>query len=468
LVMHNRPENDTITAIATPPGLGAIACIRVSGPEAFKAVNGLLPEGDRIEKIPPRYVWLSWLVSRPGKQLDQVTLVRYAKPHSYTGEDLVEIFCHGGRLVPGLIVERLVARGCRVAEPGEFTRRAVLNSKLDLVQAESIADIVAAESPAQLGNALLNLEGAFSRKVNGLRRKLLDACTMLELGLDFSEEDVEFADRQQIGNLLDEIGRTLENLLAGFERGQALKEGWRVAIIGKPNVGKSSLMNALLKHDRVIVSSIPGTTRDTVEDRIHLGGHLFRIIDTAGIRNESDEIEQFGIERSQRAAQEADIVLFVSDNSVDADSCDEKIATECLPNGWSKKQPAVIHVCNKTDLPASHRPFRFENGHIRTVATSALSGDGISELEKAIVEMVSPGKTPPGHEIFYINVRQRACLQQALAALQSAKRSLDENLSAEFIAADIRHTAEAMGALVGEIATEEILEEIFANFCIGK
>lgn len=465
-------DNQTIVALATPPGKGSIACIRVSGAKAFSAVNGLLPADKSLERFSYNTIGLVWLLAPNGERLDQVTLVRYQKPRSYTGEDVVEIFCHGGKLIPNLIIEHLSALGCRLAHPGEFTQRALLNGKLDLIQAEAVADLIGAESPAYLRGALAHLEGAFSRQLGELREKILHACALLELGLDFSEEDVEFADRAQLKNELLHLDKTIANLLSGFARGQALKEGWRIAIIGKPNVGKSSLMNALLKYDRVIVSDIPGTTRDTIDERLFINGLLFRLIDTAGIREHArdlaGEIEKIGIERSRRAAKEADVLLFVTDDSQNGEEADRILLEECFHLQNKNCQVAVIQVRNKSDLVIAPQPFLLEEKLSKSVRVSAITGAGIEELENTIAEAVMPFAGLSSSEIQHINLRQKLCLQNARSALASALSSLEKNLSAEFITVDLREVIHQLGVLVGEVTTEDVLGEIFSKFCIGK
>jgi tRNA modification GTPase len=460
------PDEDTIVAISSPLGRGAIVCIRVSGKTANATVNQILESGKTIDVFPPRTMHLVWLSTKEGKRLDQVTLARYAAPSSYTGEDLIEIFCHGGKWVPALIVENLCQVGCRLAEPGEFTRRAFFNNKLDLIQAEAVEDIIAAESPAGLQNALQHLEGQFSEKMRQLRQRLLHTCALLELGLDFSEENVEFADRSQLQTELEGLEKEITFLLASFQRGQALKDGWRVAIIGKPNVGKSSLMNVLLRQDRVIVSSIPGTTRDTVEDSFMLDGQRFRLIDTAGIRTSHDEIEQQGILRSRRAAEEAHIILFVRDQSQPVDHFDEAIASECSRFASEVTEKKIISIRNKSDLPKSPRAVRLPFPVAAELETSTVTGAGISELEKALC--VTAADSDHSGEVVLTNLRHKQCLEKALSALLNAKHSLNENLSAEFVAADLREVTHQIGVLVGEVTTEDILGEIFSHFCIGK
>ena len=464
--MTAKAKNSTIVAITTHPGKGSLACIRVSGENAYHYVNTLLATDLDITKISPRKISLQWLFSSTQERLDQVTLIRYCAPHSYTGENIVEIFSHGGRIVPNLILEQLCSAGCSLAKPGEFTQRAVLNGKLDLIQAESIAEIVDAESPASLQSFLTHLEGSFSRKLTNLRQKILHVCALLELGLDFAEEDVEFANYDQLRIQFEQIDNELKILLSGFTRGQAMKDGWSIAIIGKPNVGKSSLMNALMKHDRVIVSSVPGTTRDTIEERIQLEGHLFRVIDTAGIRNRSDEIEKIGIERSRLAAQKADIIIFVTDHSSNAKSTDHEIAQECLQLCSQKNNSVLIHVCNKTDLHKADSEFQFDRDEIKVVHTSAIENFGISTLESALVNSIKNETSK--EDILYINSRQKVCLENASKALDNAKESLSKGLSAEFIAMDLREFTHQLGTLIGDVATEDILGEIFSNFCIGK
>jgi tRNA modification GTPase len=468
-------EDDTIVAISSPPGRGAIVCVRVSGKAAFTIVSRLLEKGKNLESFAPRTLHLVWLVDKESKRLDQVTLTRYVAPHSYTGEDLVEIFCHGGKWVPALIVENLCHAGCRLADPGEFTRRAFFNRKLDLIQAEAVEDIIAAESPASLQNALQQLEGDFSDRMRQLRERLLHACALLELGLDFSEEDVEFADRAQLRAELEGLENEINFLLASFQRGQALKDGWRVAIIGKPNVGKSSLMNMLLRQDRVIVSSIPGTTRDTVEDSFMLDGQRFRLIDTAGIRTSHDEIESQGIARSRRAAEEAHIIFFVSDQSQPADHFDEAIISECSRFAHKTAEKKIVHVRNKSDLPKTSDTVRLPFFVDVELAISAKTGAGITELEKALCSVTNSNEIGQSKSVnrkseivVLTNLRHKQCLEKSLAALLAAKKSLDDNLSAEFVAADLREVIHQIGVLAGEVTTEDILGEIFSHFCIGK
>jgi tRNA modification GTPase len=472
--MANLIEEDTIVAIASAPGRGAIACLRVSGTEAYPAVEQLLEAGKTLETFAPHTIQLAWLVDRDGRRLDQAMVVRYPAPHSYTGEDVVEIFCHGGKWAPRLIVENLCHAGCRIAEPGEFTRRAFFNRKLDLIQAEAIEDIVAAESPAGLQNALHHLEGHFSEKLQQLRQKLVRSCALLELGLDFSEEDVEFADRAQLAAELDELEKEIRFLLSGFQRGQAIKEGWRVAIIGKPNVGKSSLMNVLLRDDRVIVSAQPGTTRDTVEDSLVLEGQRFRLVDTAGIRHSKDEVERAGVARSRRAAEQAHIILFLSDRSQPAEDLDYTIAAECArytgQAGTEGAMPAknILHIRNKSDLPKASNTVQLSFPVDAELETSATTGAGIRELEKKLCALTGHEGQARAGEIVLTNLRHQQGLEKALAALIQARQSLETNLSAEFVATDLREVLHQIGILVGEVTTEDILGEIFAHFCIGK
>ncbi len=461
-------SNDTIVALASPPGKGSIACLRISGPQSFALIHDLLPAHKPLQEFPINKIGVAWLRNERNEKIDQVTLVRYQAPHSYTGEDVVEIFCHGGKIIPSLIMESLCARGARPARPGEFTKRALLHGKMDLIQAEAVAEIVNAESPAYLHGVVSQLEGAFSKRVGDLRQRLLHACALLELGLDFSEEDLEFADRVQLARELREVDEVLAYLLAGFNRGQAFKEGWRVAIVGKPNVGKSSLMNALLKHDRVIVSDIPGTTRDTIDERLMIKGMLFRVIDTAGIRAHAEQIEKIGIERSRRAAREAEVILFVSDRASEANQDDLALAEECAQIQSAEGKPAIIHVCNKSDLEPSPRAFVFENGRAQTISLSAATGSGIAELEKMMVAAVAPEPARASEEAYFINQRQKLALERARASLQAAQSSLAMSLSAEFVVVDLREMIRQLEALVGEVTNEDVLGEIFANFCIGK
>lgn len=458
-------SNDTVVALATPPGQGAIAVLRVNGEQAFAAVRGLLPAGCASRAFEPRRLYLCKL----GKEtlLDQAMVAFYPAPNSYTGEDLAEVFCHGGQVVVTRIIAALVELGCRLARPGEFTRRAVEKGKLDLLQAEAVRDLVNAESPAAAHNALRQLDGELSAKIGKLRASLLQIAGLLEVELDFAEEDVEFADRRQIEDKLARLAATIENITATYDKGRGLRQGVRVAIIGKPNVGKSCLLNAMLGHERAIVSAQPGTTRDFIEEQIRAGGLLLRLIDTAGIRCSVDEIERQGLLRTRHRIEDADIILLVVDASIPTDELDDAAAQECESACTRDPRKKVLVVRNKIDLPV-----RLNGGlslpRSSEISVSALTGEGVPTLLETVSDLAKPDFAGQSNGVCITNVRHKVALERALDSIHDAQESCAKRMSAEFVARDLRSASDELGVLVGEISSELILDEIFANFCIGK
>ena len=460
-------STDTIVAQATAVGTGAIAMIRMSGPRAFDIVRRLLPAEQPGEVIEPRKLYLCRL--QTDIPLDQAMLAFFRAPGSYTGEDMVEISCHGGEMVAPRVIEALGRLGARVAQPGEFTRRAVENGKLDLLQAEAIDQLVKAESPAAAENALRQLDGELSGRIRGLRQQLIDLAALLELELDFAEEDVEFAERKDMLAALSDLAERIAALLQSWEKGRGLRHGLRVAIVGKPNVGKSSLLNALLGESRAIVSSTPGTTRAFIDELVQLGNFRFRLIDTAGIRHAGDEIEKAGVERSRARIQDADILLLVVDGSSPSEAADAAIAQECEEALTQEGHKQILLIRNKTDLPQNKE----ENGRASLSARaeirlSALTGRGIDHLRAALEKIAREDLANRPGEVCITTVRQKLALERALEYIHQGLQSCAQKLSAEFISRDLRAAGDELGLLIGEISSEQILDEIFAKFCIGK
>lgn len=439
----------TIAAISTPTGIGGIAVIRLSGDEAKSIAERFVkPLTDH------RVVYSPFVVD--GETLDEVMATYLQAPHSYTGDDTVEIACHGSLYIQQAILQQLLQAGARMAEPGEFTRRAFINGRLNLSQAEAVADLINSTSEASNKLAISQLRGGYQQKLKTMRQELLDLTALLELELDFSQEDVEFADRSRLLTLTETIESEASRLVESFRTGNAVKNGIRVAIVGEPNVGKSSLLNALLDDDRAIVSNIPGTTRDTIEDTLTIDGHLIRFIDTAGIRQSDNPIEQAGIDRSLKAAKEADVVIYVQD------------ATDCqsVPN-IPDTQATVIAALNKCDLLDYINPSTYQHTNISTykhINISAKTGMGLEELKKAIV---APFKEV-GDSAMLTNLRHYEAMKQLLDAIRLVKQGLQSETPSDLVAIDLRDAIHQIGTITGEVTTDEILGTIFSRFCIGK
>jgi tRNA modification GTPase len=447
-------ERDTIAAIATPPGAGAIALLRLSGPHALDVAYLIAPTLP-LDAV-SRKAFFVPLVDAEG-QVDEGLLTCFRAPHSFTGEDVVEVGVHGSPYVQQRLLEAMLASGARLAQPGEFTLRAFLNRKMDLSQAEAVADLIASRSAAQHRLALQQLKGGFGQRIEELREQLIDFSALIELELDFSEEDVQFAHRVELAALLDRLTDMCGELIASFRYGNAIREGIPVAILGAPNSGKSTLLNALLQEDRAIVSDIPGTTRDTVEETLTIGGILFRIIDTAGIRRTEDIVEKLGIDRSYRKAAEASIVLLLGDGSILSEGA---LRTEAA---MLRKRigtgPTVMAVMNKCDMPSTKAK--------ELMAISAKKGTGLDALKKTLVDHVQGMLHGPA-DLVVTNARHVAALTQARAALQDARKALDAGLSGELLAIDLRRAQHHLGEITGRITTDDLLGSIFGRFCIGK
>ncbi|GAA4336689.1 tRNA uridine-5-carboxymethylaminomethyl(34) synthesis GTPase MnmE [Flaviaesturariibacter amylovorans] len=453
--------SDTIVALATPPGIGAIGVIRLSGPGAIGVTNRLFPSKDLTAQ--PSHTLHVGLLKQEGEALDEVVVALYKGPRSFTGEDTTEISCHGSPYIQGRIIEACIAAGARLARPGEFTQRAFLNGKLDLAQAEAVADLIASNTAASAKTALHAIRGGFSAALRQLREGLLQFSALIELELDFSQEDVEFADRTRLRALLGEARTLTTQLLDSFRLGNVIRNGISVALIGRPNAGKSTLLNALLNEERAIVSAIAGTTRDTIEEVLNIDGILFRLIDTAGIRSHSsDAIENAGIEKSRQKLAAADLVLCLFD-AVGTEPVELQELEEELQRGG---KPWLL-VANKVDtgaLPALREKWA-HRGNV--VFISAKSGTGVDALKQEMVDRVLQGAAETESAIV-TNARHYAALQEVQRSVEDVLNGLDSGLPGDLLALDIRRCLHYLGEITGEITNEDQLDYIFSKFCIGK
>jgi tRNA modification GTPase len=456
--------NTTICAAATPPGTGALAVIRISGSEAFAITDKIFKSPAKNKKISSQAANTIHFgrIFNGNELIDEVLVSVFKAPKSYTGEDLAEISCHGSMFVRQKILNLLIKYGAEPAAPGEFTQRAFLNGKMDLSQAEAVADLIASETAAAHKIALQQLRGGFSKDLKDLREQLLHFISLVELELDFSEEDVEFADRKELNKLIDSIYSKIEKLRDSFELGNAVKNGVPVTIIGEPNVGKSTLLNALLNEDKAIVSDIAGTTRDAVEDVMSINGMLFRFIDTAGIRQTTDQIENLGIEKTMNKIQKADIVLLLTD--AEKNNARNKIE-EIREQTKGKK---LIIVFNKTDQTDTFKlPKAEELGAYRTIAISAKYKDNIEALLNILTDAVHYSKDRLNDTVV-TNTRHLHALNAAAEACKRVKEALNAQLPTDLLSQDIREVINHIGSITGEISPDEVLGNIFKNFCIGK
>lgn len=460
-------KNDNICAISTAPGRGAIAMIRISGPQAIALTEKIFLPADKSLKLAEQkgHTLIYGALLDDNEFIDNVVVALYKAPHSYTCEDVVEISCHGSPYIQQYIMEMLIERGVRVAEPGEFTLRAFLNGRLDLSQAEGVADLIASASKASHKLAINQMRGGFSLKIENLRMQLLDFAALIELELDFSEENVEFASRTQLSELLEELKSELKVLIESFRLGNVLKHGIPVAIVGKPNVGKSTLLNALLNEERAIVSDIPGTTRDSIEDVIGIRGVAFRFIDTAGLRDALDTIESIGIERTHKKMERAAIILYLFDlNEFSVDELNEDI--EALNEKYGGQNKRIILIGNKTDLLVEIPHSFSELVEHETIFISAKRKKNINLIIDSLLRSVEHGAIDS--DTLVSNARHLQALQEALKAVETIEEGFILHLSSDLIAVDIRMALHHLGTITGKVTTDEILKNIFAKFCVGK
>jgi tRNA modification GTPase len=465
-------QHDTIAALSTPEGSGGIAVIRISGSRALEAADRIFEGSDSLVHAASHHVVFGKIVGNGevGERrdlLDEVLVTVFKAPKSYTGEDVVEISCHGGRYVSHRILDMVVQNGARTAQPGEFTLRAYLNGRLDLTQAEAVADIISAKTEESLKVAAHQLSGQLSEKIKSIREMMLDMCAMLELELDFAEEDVKFADRDETAARINSAITEIEAYLSTYRRARVLKEGAKLVIAGKPNVGKSSLLNALLKQERAIVTEVAGTTRDILEEQIDIRGVYFRIVDTAGIHMTDDRIEKIGVQRSLTQIQQADIVLFLFDGSQPVDARDRMLIDQVMRD--QKKAP-ICAVINKSDLQQEINEDEIESllQDERPLHLSAKELSGFPELEEKLVRLVMGEPKSGTDQVLVTNIRQKAALEDGLRHLRAGMGAIEAGLSSEFVAFELREASHCMGEIIGEISTEDVLSNIFSKFCIGK
>ncbi|MDA0316016.1 MAG: tRNA uridine-5-carboxymethylaminomethyl(34) synthesis GTPase MnmE [Bacteroidetes bacterium] len=460
-------HNDTIIALATASGAGAIAVLRVSGAEALSISNSLFKSIHNKQLIdqPTHTVHLGHIIDGE-RVLDEVLVSIFKNPQSYTGEDVVEISCHGSSYIQQEILQLFIRKGCRAANAGEFTLRAFLNGKMDLSQAEAVADLIASDSAAAHQIALQQMRGGFSSEIKNLRQELLNFASLIELELDFSEEDVEFADRQQFEELLERIVKVLKYLIDSFSTGNVIKNGVPIAIVGAPNVGKSTLLNALLNEEKAIVSTIAGTTRDAIEDEISIEGIKFRFIDTAGIRQTNDTVEAIGIEKTFEKMAQSQVVLQLFDGSKISDETYSDIKNQIeqnLSQYPDKQQLIVVNKMDTSNLKTVEKCFE----QFDYLMISAKTGDGVETLKKQLLGLVQMGKLH-NNDTIITNARHYDALRQALDNIQKVQYGLQTRLSGDLLAIDIREALHHFGRITGEISTDDLLGNIFANFCIGK
>ncbi len=443
---------ETIVAIATPPGEGAVGIVRVSGPDAFAFAKKHFAPIRKVDLIPPFVPVLGDFDS-----IDQVLFFYYQAPRSYTGEEVVEIHGHGSPVVLRQIVQVLLKEGARLAEPGEFTKRAFLNGKLDLAQAEAVSALIASKTELAARASLAQLEGSLSRQIEQLRQQILEMFVYVEAAIDYPEEDIELLSQGQLQEKAEGLVKKIQEIRKGAQYGKLLNEGIVVAIVGKPNVGKSSLLNALLNEERAIVTPIPGTTRDIVSDTVSIEGIPVKLVDTAGIRDSQEIVEKEGIKRSVKVLEQADIVLFVCDASSEWSEEDQQI--------WKRVETKnSLVVINKSDLKLKLDDSRFDS----PIKVSAEKKEGLDRLHQSLLSSIQGAEGLFSHEQYVVNLRHEEAMRRAEASLEKTLEALKEGLSGEFVAVDMRAALDDLGEIVGQTTTDDILNQIFSTFCIGK
>ena len=465
---------DTIIALATPSGMGAIAVMRISGKGAIESVDNVFKSVKSSKKLSQQKTHTIHLghIMDNDRVVDEVLVSIFKGPNSYTGEDVVEISCHGSVYVQQEIIQLFLLKGIRLADPGEFTLRAFINGKLDLSQAEAVADLIASDSKASHQLAIQQMRGGFSNEIENLRQQLLNFASLIELELDFSEEDVEFANRDDFQKLITKITNVLKRLIESFAYGNVLKNGIPVAIIGEPNVGKSTLLNTLLNEEKAIVSDIAGTTRDAIEDELIIDGVAFRFIDTAGIRHTDDVVESIGIKKTFEKTQQAQVIIYLFDASVirylkDYEPLLKSIKKEInkIVEAYSDKK--IIIVANKADLLSDNEIGKIQQYLNNPLFISAKDDLGISELKAQLTSLLNTGALS-NNQTIVSNSRHFEALTKALAEINNIQKGINTNLSSDLIAIDIRQALHHLGEITGKVTTEDLLGNIFANFCIGK
>ncbi|MEE9430896.1 MAG: tRNA uridine-5-carboxymethylaminomethyl(34) synthesis GTPase MnmE [Melioribacteraceae bacterium] len=448
-------ELDTIAAIATPIGIGSIAIVRVSGSLSICAVDKMFVGSKSLKNVSTHTIHYGKIIGDDNETIDDVLVSVFKSPNSYTGEESVEISTHGSPLICNKILERLVKQNVRLAEPGEFTKRSFLSGKIDLSQAEAVIDVINSRTNASLRGARNQLDGILAAKVKSLRAMLLNASSLLELELDFAEEDLEFISYEKVKNDIELILDEINELISSYRFGKILRDGINVVLVGKTNVGKSSILNYLAKESRAIVSHIPGTTRDIITEEISLDGILFKIFDTAGIRITEDEVEKEGVERSRKAVKEADIVVLINDVNSEFP---KNLYSELLTLTTKGK---IIQLDNKIDLSSNNKSKDI-------LSISAKTGDGFDLFIKALKEKSISENSFSEKSVIVSNLRHKTALEKSALHLNKAIESIDKKYSGEFISVDLRNTESELGEIIGEVTSEDILNNIFSQFCIGK
>ena len=462
-------NNDTIIALTTPSGVGAVAIIRISGIDAIQIVNkhfaSKFSKKD-LTKVKSHTIHLGNIIDN-NSVIDEVLVAVFKNPQSYTGENVAEINCHGSVYIQQEIIQLFLKNGCRNANAGEFTLRAFLNGKMDLSQAEAVADLIASDSETSHKIALQQMRGGFANEIKILREELLTFASLIELELDFAEEDVEFADRTQFTNLVLKILTTLKQLIDSFAVGNVLKNGIPIAIVGEPNVGKSTLLNALLNEERAIVSDIAGTTRDAIEDELNINGITFRFIDTAGIRETTDFVENIGIKKTYENIEKAQLILLL----VSAEDLDDRLIDNRLKtiSDLQEKYPTkkILVIINKVDLLSSNEIQNLKLNIQNSILISSKEKTGINQLKEELTKLANIGALS-NNETIVSNSRHFEALNNALTSIKEVKHGIDNNISSDLFASDIRNALHHLGLITGEVTTEDLLGNIFSNFCIGK
>jgi tRNA modification GTPase len=449
-------KEDTIVALATPTGVGAISVIRISGPHSFSAIDNIFKGKNKIEKAASHTLNYGDIISQDGEHVDDVLVSIFRAPNSYSGEDSVEISTHGNPLITQKIIDLLIqSNDVRLAEAGEFTKRAFLNNRIDLAKAEAVADIINSRTEASLRGARNQLDGFLSQRIGDLRTQLINSSSFIELELDFAEEDIEFVNQDELLKRIDSIIIEIDTLLESYEIGRVIRDGVNVAIVGKPNVGKSSLLNYILKESRAIVSEIPGTTRDVIREEVSIGGILFRLFDTAGIRFSDDSIEKEGIFRSQETVRNADIIVFLEDVQQGES---KELFLDIL--GFTSPDK-IIKVVNKIDLD---QDFAVEE----QLKISAKTGEGMDIFFKTLKEKAIGKENYTERTAIVTNLRHHNCLKKSRENLINARESILKKMSGEFISVDLRNAEMNLAEIIGEVTSDDILNNIFMKFCIGK
>ncbi len=450
-------KEDIIVALATPPGEGAISVIRLSGENCFSVADKIFTGKTKLADAKPNTINYGKIVNSEGEIIDDVLVSVFRAPHSYSGEDAVEISTHGNPFIVEKVISLLLEAGARLAEPGEFTMRAFLNGKMDLAQAEAVADVISSRTIASLRGARNQLDGILTREIKNIRSSLVDLLSLLELELDFAEEDLEFLPYTELEKKINSVIAKLDELLSTYRFGKIIRDGINIAIIGKPNVGKSSLLNYFLKEARAIVSSVPGTTRDIIREELNIDGYLFRLYDTAGLRETEDAVESEGVNRSRKALEEADLVLFLNDATQGFDEELHNYVSEI------KEENEIITVFNKIDLTESKSEYCKKG-----ICISAKTGEGINQLIQEIKNKSIGSHIYSEKTAIVSNARHYNALQKAKENLFSAKKSIQAEQSQEFVSLDIRAATEALDEIIGLVTTDDVLNNIFGKFCIGK